>query len=116
VTVALVTLDQVRLRLKYDAPDDDANLLGTIYGASRMVLNYLRLTEDAFTNSDGTMDVDSDTQAYHEVPEEVQMATLMMIGILLRDPEGTESQKWEPGFLPAPVTAMLYPLRDPALA
>jgi hypothetical protein len=113
--IALVTLEQVKARLKVDGTDDDANLQGLIYGASRMVLNYLELDEDHYLNSDGAMDIDTDTQGYFEVPEEIQVATIMLVGALYRDPDGSESEKWSRGFLPNPVVAILYPHRDPTI-
>lgn len=113
--ISLVTLEQVKDRLKIDGTADDSNLQGLIYGASRMVLNYLELDEEHYLNSDGEMEIDTDTRGYFEVPEEVQVATILLIGILYRDPDGTESEKWSRGFLPNPVVAILYPLRDPTI-
>lgn len=114
--IELVTLDQVKARLKVDGNVDDLNLQGLIYGASRMVLNYLNLTESAYLNSDFTMDLNSDTLAYDEVPEEVQVATILLIGYLYRNPDGAESEGWEHGYLPVPVVSILYPLRTPNIA
>lgn len=113
--IELVTLDAVKNRLKVDGTADDSNLQGLIYGASRMVLNYLKLDESAYLNSDGTMDLNSDN-AYDEVPEEVAVATILLVGILYRDPDGTEMEKWQHGYLPVPVMSILYPLRDPSVA
>lgn len=115
MTIALVTLEQVKDRLKVDGTADDSNLLGLIYGASRMVLNYLELDEDVYLNSDGTMDIDTDTRGYAEVPEEVQVATIMLVGFLYRDPDGVESEKWKLGYPPLPVQAILWPLRTPTI-
>jgi hypothetical protein len=39
----------------------------------------------------------------------------MMVGILARDRDGVEAKDWDHGYLPRPVTSLLYPLRDPAL-
>lgn len=114
--IELVTLEQAKsmLRVPYTREDDLIILL--IRGASRMVLNYLRLDESAYLNSDGTMDISSATLGYEEVPEEVQSAVLYLVGVLSRDRDGAESEKWQAGYLPAPVVSMLYPLRDPASA
>lgn len=111
--IELVTLDQVKARLKVDGDLEDMNLQGLIYGASRMVLNYLNLDESAYLNSDNTMDLNTDTLGYDEVPEEVQVATILLVGYLYRDPDGAESEGWDKGYLPTPVVSILYPLRTP---
>jgi hypothetical protein len=114
--IELVTLEQVKRRLKYDGDADDANLQDYIWGASRMVLNYLKIAETAYADSDGNMELDSETMSYPSVPAEVQVATILLVGILVRDPDAAEIDDWEAGYLPRPVTAILYPLRDPTAA
>lgn len=114
--IELVTLEQTKAMLRVPYNNEDDHITGLIQACSRMVLNYLRLDETAYLNSDGTMDLNSSTLGYDEVPEEVQAATLYLIGVLFRDRDGAESEKWTPGFLPAPVVSMLYPLRDPAMS
>lgn len=39
----------------------------------------------------------------------------MMDGQFYKDPDGNSENAFTPGFLPAPVISLLYPLRDPAL-
>lgn len=46
----------------------------------------------------------------------IQAATLLMLGYLYRDRDADSDKAYQQGYLPAPVTALLYPLRDPALA
>src|SRR5688500_12893973 len=111
--IELVTIEQAKLMIREVRNHEDDLIVTLIRAASRMVLSYLKLEEDAYLNSDGTMDQDSATLGYNEVPEEVQAATLYLIGVLFRDRDGAESEKWTPGFLPAPVVSMLYPLRLP---
>ena len=113
--IELVTLAQVKARLRFDHDTEDADLQGLIYGASAAVMNYLKLDHDAYLNSDGTMDLNSDG-SYDEVPQEVQLATILLVGIMSRDRDGVEADKWQHGYLPMPVMSLLYPLRDPALA
>lgn len=105
--VMLVDLEttKVRLRIDNDAEDDDLELL--IRGASASVLAYLNYGLDYYNDSTGEA---------VDVPELVQNAVLLLIGILYRDRDGEEADKWEQGYLPRPVTSILYPLRDPALA
>lgn len=113
--IELVTLDQVKARLKVDGNVDDMNLQGLIYGASMMVLNYLNKTEADYFNSDGVLDLNSDG-FYDEVEPEVQVATIMLVGYLYRNPDGAESDGWDKGYLPTPVVSILYPLRTPNIA
>lgn len=103
----LVDLDTAksRLRIDNDAEDDDLELL--IRGASASVLGYLNLGLDYYDDSTGEV---------IDVPDVVQNAVLLLTGILYRDRDGEEAEKWEQGYLPRPVLALLYPLRDPALA
>jgi hypothetical protein len=98
----LVDLDQVKARLQYDHDADDDDLQALLEAASEMVLSYLKLDSDYYDGED--------------VPGAVQTAVIMLVGILKRDPSMREANTWQPGYLPAPVTAILYPLRDPTLA
>lgn len=103
----LVDLDLAKLRLRIDQDVEDDSVTLAIEGASGAVLNYLKVDQDTYTDSNGDV---------VDVPPEVQNATLCLAGILLRDPSGTEMKDWEMGYLPRPVMALLYPLRDPALS
>lgn len=113
--IELVTLEQTKVWIRDIHGAEDDLILGLIRASSRMVLAYLKLDEDAYVNSDGTMDIDSATLGYEEVPEEVQTAVMYLVGVLYRDRDGAESDKWKPGYLPEPVKSMLYHLRDPSL-
>lgn len=114
--IELVTLEQTRQALQMTHTGQDDLIVGLIRASSRMVLSYLKLDEDAYLNSDGTMEMDSATLGYDEVPAEVQAATLYLVGVLFRDRDGAESEKWSPGYLPGPVLSMLYPLRTPTVS
>lgn len=46
----------------------------------------------------------------------IQCATLLMIGFLDANRDGNLNGAFSQGYLPAPVTALLYPLRVPTLA
>lgn len=111
----LVSVDKAKSRLRIDEPDGDADLELMIAGASQAVFRYLKKGVALFTNADGSLELDDDG-VVKGVPADVVNATLLLVGIWFRDPDGTESEKWEQGYLPRPVTALLYPLRDPALA
>lgn len=107
--VMLVTLDEAKRRLKWDGDVIDADLQLVIEGASQSVIRYLKKAADSFLGEDGEV-------IAGEVPADVKTATLMLTGILLRDPDGAQAKDWEQGYLPRPVTALLYALRDPGIA
>jgi hypothetical protein len=107
--VMLVELEQVKHRIRFDHDEEDADIEFAINSASATVLNYLNLLPTAYDDSGGTLVAAS-------VPFEVQTAVVHLVGIWKRDPSGVEMDKWQQGYLPAPITAILYPLRDPALA
>lgn len=110
----LVTLDQAKdhLRVDYDFEDD----LITMYvqGASAAVLNYLKTDGQDYFDSSGDLILDSSGETI--VPFAIEAATLMMCAYLYRLRGDNEDNTYERGYLPMPVTAILYPLRDPALA
>jgi hypothetical protein len=47
---------------------------------------------------------------------EVKAAVLLLVGYFFKDRDNDKNHEYEQGYLPRPVTALLYPLRDPALA
>lgn len=96
---------KVRLRIDQDVEDDDLELM--IMGASASVLNYLKLAHDFYDDSNGNP---------QGVPDEIVNATILLVGILSRDRDGQEADKWTQGYLPTPVVSLLYCLRDPAVA
>lgn len=114
--IELVTLEQIRGYVGQTGDHDNPKLRLLVQAASRLVLAYLKLPDSAYLNSEGTLELDSDTQGYQEVPAEVQGAVLYLAGMLYRDPDGVEAEKWQPGYLPGPVMSMLYHLRKPTLA
>lgn len=96
-----ITLEQARdhLRLDDDDADDQADLALKIEAASAMVANYLGAAAD-FTEDD--------------VPPEVRAATLLMAAYLYRYRDQDPGYVY--GYLPTPVTSILYPLRSPSCA
>ena len=112
--VMLVSLTQASAHLRRDTDDDDADLTLKIHAASGAVINYLKAGA-TFLDSADDVEVDSFGDPVG-VPFEVQAATLLLLGSLYSDREGSEPDMWERGYLPKAVTALLYPLRDPALA
>lgn len=123
----LVTLEQAKAHLLVDFEEADNDITLKISAASGAVLNYLKTRKKLYrveVDEDGYEVLDSqgdpiyirDSQGDRIVRDEVKHATLILLGIFFRDRDGVEAKDWAPGFLPAPVTAILYPLRDPALA
>lgn len=114
--IELVTLAQARqyLQMTHNAQDDV--IVQCIRSASSSVMTYLKLDEHAYLNSDGTMDLESETLGYYEVPEDIKAATLFYVNILFTDRLGENVSQWEPGYIPTPVKNMLYQYRTPTLA
>lgn len=111
----LVTLKQASDHLRRDTDADDDDLGIKIEAASEMVMAYLKSGADVFTDSAGVVLTDSSGDPVG-VPRWAQMATLLMIGYLYKDRDENTDSAYEQGYLPKPITAILYPHRDPALA
>jgi hypothetical protein len=111
----LVTLDEVRAGLRIedtggDSPDEEPVWLELlITAASRAILAYLKSGTETFVDTGGLPIPD-------EVPAQVKAATIMLVGYIYREPDGDEAKAFAHGTLPFPVTAMIYQMRDPALA
>lgn len=114
--ILLVSLDQARAHVRSDTTADDADLTGKIAGASAAVLTYLKTP--AWADSSGLVPVDSSGVAF-DVPDDVQMATLLLIGEFYRnrdaDQNGPVDESYGFGFLPRPVVALLFPYRVPTI-
>lgn len=109
----LVTLQQAKDHLRVDNDIQDNEIALYTEGASDAVMNYLTAMDveasDAYMDSNG--------EAIAElVPSVVKNATLIMIGYLMRHRDDNEGEAFDRGYLPKPVTALLFPLRDPGYA
>lgn len=112
----LVSLEAAKDHLRVDNDDEDSDLTLKIAGASAAVLRYLKSDGIAdFADSSGELMLDSSGVA-EGVPFEVQAATLLMLGYLYKDRDNDAGHEYETGYLPRPVTALLYGRRDPACA
>ena len=107
---AFVTLDEVKPSLRIDFDDDDALLSMLIEAATGAVINYLKSAADQYLDSGG------EVPSGMEIPAEIRFATIFLVGVMYRSPDQDQDGAFERGYLPMPVTALLYPLRDPALA
>lgn len=110
----LVTLEEASNHLRRDTDEDDNDLILKIHAASGAVLNYLKDGADVFLDTAGFPFLDSAGDLIG-VPFEVKAATLLMVGYLYKDRDENADGAYQTGYLPMPVTALLYPLRDPAL-
>lgn len=119
--VALVSLPRVKQALRigeWDAGDspaapfeDDDLLEAYILAASTAVIRYLKAQAPevipGLADSPPTAD---------GCPETVEMAVIYLVGHFYREPDGNTDDAFDRGYLPKPVTALLYSYRDPALA
>lgn len=94
--------------------EDDALIDLYIEAATEDVAGYLKEAVDNFLDSNGDVILDSNGDPV--VPAKVKIATLLMVGIYYKDRDENSNGIFSQGFLPKPVTAILYPLRKPASA
>lgn len=106
----LVSLQQAKDALNIYIADRDAHINLLIQAASTMVVRYLKEYANTFLESTGEPFIDSNGEA-PDVPADVKTAVLLLVGILLVNPDGDEAKNFSLGNLPASVTAQLYPLR-----
>lgn len=119
----LITLQQASDHLRRDTDADNADLELKVEGGSMAVINYLKrqgMLKFAATDSAGNFLEDTAGMliplAGKVIPREVQVATCLMVGYLYKDRDEDSDKEWEMGYLPRPITAILYPLRKPAVA
>jgi hypothetical protein len=105
-----VTLEQAKAHLRVVDSEDDSDIADKLLSAQAAVLNYLKLS------SLDSLKAGSPANFPAGVDGAVSAATLLLVGYLYRNRDTDVDREWEAGFLPRPVTALLYPLRDPTLA
>jgi Phage gp6-like head-tail connector protein len=116
--VMFVSLQQASDHLRRDNTDDDADLSLKIRAASAGILNYLDTVD--FLDSSGEVELDSNGDPIN-VPEEIQIATLMMIGVFYADRDaedyraGGSEDRLGKMPLPKAVQWLLDPLRQPRI-
>ena len=121
-----VTLDRAKEHLNMDHDQDDNLITVYVQAASGAVKNYLKSAspyeverdsnDDPILDSSGDPVYVVDSNGDKEVSYPVQAAVLLMVGFLYKDRDENPDSAFDRGYLPKPVTALLYPLRDPALA
>ena len=114
--VALVSLTAAKQQLAIDPTFtlDDSYITALIEAASGAVINYLKDKADTYLDSSGGFTTDTSLADPPDFAAPVAQAVLIYVGILYRDRDGAEMEKWD-NYPPAPVRALLYPLRKPAL-
>lgn len=120
-----VTLERGKQHLNMDHDLDDVLITAYIGAASGAVKNYLKSAsayeverdsnDDPILDSSGDPTYVVDSSDDKVVKYEVQAAVLLMLGFLYKDRDENPDSAFDRGYLPKPVTALLYPLRDPAL-
>ncbi|MEI4482227.1 MULTISPECIES: head-tail connector protein [unclassified Phyllobacterium] len=94
----LATLEQVKAALIVDFDDDDEYLTLLLKAASDRISGYIK------------------TEMPDPVPDSVVASTILLVGYLYKNRDGDPDEDFDLGTLPYPVTALIYHLRDPALA
>ncbi|MCO2196656.1 phage gp6-like head-tail connector protein [Pseudomonas aeruginosa] len=121
-----VTLEQAKSQIEIDHDASDSLIMGYILSASASVKAYLKSAspyaveldsnDDPVLDSNGDVVYVRDSNGKKEVNMIVQQAVLLLVAIYFKDRDENADAIFEQGYLPKPVTALLYPLRDPALA
>ena len=119
-----VTLERGKQHLNMDHNLDDVLITAYIGAASSAVKNYLKSAspyeverdsnDDPILDSSGDPVYVVDSSGDKVVKYEVQAATLLQLGFLYKDRDENADGAYDMGYLPKPVTALLYPLRMPA--
>lgn len=100
------TLEEVKQVFRVSTSDDDDLIQLLIISATGSVIAYLKDRAEQYIASGGSGE---------ELPPPIKMATIILVGYWYRNPDRDPDQEYEQGYLPRPVTALLYPFRTPAL-
>ena len=109
-----VSLEQARAHVRSDDTADDADLELKVQAASAAVAGYIG-DNASFFNSAGVPSADSNGIAL-DIPEDVKIATLLLVGYFYKDRDNDANHEYETGYLPRPVTALLYQYRNFGIA
>lgn len=130
----LVTLEQAKAQIQMDHDADDVLIAGLVQAASGAVLDYLKgapIGEPERDEQGAVVRDSSGNISYQHASDGsliirtvIQQAALILAAEMYKnreglvdDPVGGAAQiTYGYGYLPRSVIALLYPLRDPALA
>lgn len=108
----LVSLYETKKHLRMDDIDDeDDDLALKIQAAGEMVLDYIG-RDQPFLDSSGEPDIDGSGNPIN-IPFRVKAAVLLMVGYLSKYRDGDPDNQFDYGYLPKPVTSLLYSMRRP---
>jgi hypothetical protein len=115
------SVNQVKQRIRFDNNAEDDDFLLIVQTATTMILAYLK-DPTAYQDSNGDVLLDSNGDVVLASPDTpygvdpaVFQATVLLSGMLKRDPDGQDMAQWQQGYLPWIVTAGIYHLRTPSL-
>ena len=128
MSLRLITLEQAKDHLRQShIDDDDTQILEFIEVASNAIALYMKRYMDAYlmTNGEAPPILDGSGQVVdYDVPPVMKGACKIYVGELFKNREAEQDGEIGGvlgiphgyGYLPRPVVALLFPLRDPALA
>lgn len=115
------SVNQVKQRIRFDNNEEDGDFELIVQSATSMILAYLK-DPTAYQDSNGDVLLDSNGDVVLASPAtpsgvdpSVFQATVILAGMIKRDPDGQEIAQWQQGFLPWQVTACIYHLRTPTM-
>ena len=121
MALEFVSLAEAKAHLRVTHDMDDADIRLKLRAASGAIKNYMgefsvyepdrNADDDPLLDSNWEPVVAGETTGTKEVRWEVRAATLILMQKLY-----DQEYQFDPGHLPPEVTALVYPLRDPALA
>ncbi|MCY1299803.1 Phage gp6-like head-tail connector protein [compost metagenome] len=121
-----VSLERAKAHLAMDHDEDDPLITIYVQAASGAVKNYLKSAsayeverdsnDDPVRDSNGDVTYVRDSSGDKIVAAAVQQAVLLLVGFFYKDRDENPDSAFEAGYLPKPVTSLLYGLRDPAVA
>ncbi|ORL58109.1 head-tail connector protein [Pseudomonas putida] len=127
----ILTLNEAKTHLRVDHDFDDSDIEAKLLEATAAVLTYMKGSPlgEPERDSEGAIVKDSNGDVVYQhdsnglvIRFQIKAAIKLMLGELYKSREGAQEGQvssnydYGYGYLPRPVIALLYPLRDPALA
>lgn len=127
MSLRLITLQQAKEHLRVTWDDEDTQILEFIEVASNAIQIYMKSSMNAYllTNGEAPPILNGSSEVVdYDVPPVMKGACKIYVGELFKNREGQQDGEIGGvlgiphgyGYLPRPVVALLFPLRDPALA